>query len=177
MGLSLQTQEELGNFFKTAETGSIYKIDRGRASLTNLKRFCYRKRIHFNIPCLVSRQELDYGDYYYNVELKSYTYMNKHYYRGFYDGYVGGGNGTPLSEHVQLMLEKEEEMAKAVSKISDKLKLVNESFTVNMYDNGYMIEVGGKDSKDDWKTAKITVAELDSLIALIKEVVSMERDN
>jgi hypothetical protein len=46
-----------------------------------------------------------------------------------------------------------------------------------MYDNGYMIEVGGKDSKDDWKTAKITVAELDSLIALIKEVVSMERDN
>ena len=68
-------------------------------------------------------------------------------------------------------------MTKTVSKISDKLKVVNESFTVNMYDNGYMIEIGGKDSKDDWKTAKITVAELDSLIALIKEVVSMERDN
>ena len=68
-------------------------------------------------------------------------------------------------------------MTKTVSKISDKLKVVNESFTVNMYDNGYMIEIGGKDSKDDWKTAKITVAELDSLIALIKEAVSMERDN
>ena len=68
-------------------------------------------------------------------------------------------------------------MTKTVSKISDKLKVVNESFTVNMYDNGYMIEIGGKDSKDDWKTAKITVAELDSLIALIKEAVSMKRDN
>jgi hypothetical protein len=68
-------------------------------------------------------------------------------------------------------------MTKTVSKISDKLKVVNESFTVNMYDNGYMIEIGGKDSKDDWKTAKITVSELDSLIALIKEAVSMERDN
>ena len=66
-------------------------------------------------------------------------------------------------------------MAKTVSKISDKLTKVNESFTVNMYDNGYMIEIGGSDSKDDWKNAKITVQELDSLIALIKEAASMER--
>jgi hypothetical protein len=66
-------------------------------------------------------------------------------------------------------------MAKTVSKISDKLTKVNESFTVNMYDNGYMIEVGGSDSKDEWKTVKITVQDLDSLIALIKETASMER--
>ena len=66
-------------------------------------------------------------------------------------------------------------MAKTVSKVSDKLTKVNESFTVNMYDNGYMIEVGGSDSKDDWKTVKITVQELDNLIALIKEVVAMDR--
>jgi hypothetical protein len=66
-------------------------------------------------------------------------------------------------------------MAKTVSKVSDKLTKVSESFTVNMYDNGYMIEVGGSDSNDDWKNVKLTVAELDSLIAIIKEVVSMER--
>lgn len=66
-------------------------------------------------------------------------------------------------------------MAKTVSKISDKLTKVNESFTVNMYDNGYMIEVGGSDSKDEWKTVKITVQDLDSLISLIKETASMER--
>lgn len=66
-------------------------------------------------------------------------------------------------------------MAKAVTKISDKLAKVSEDFTVHMYDNGYMIEVGGADSKDDWKTAKITVADLDSLFALIKEVSNMER--
>jgi hypothetical protein len=66
-------------------------------------------------------------------------------------------------------------MAKTVSKISDKLTKVSESFTVNMYDNGYMIEVGGSDANDDWKTAKLTVQELDSLIALIKEAASMER--
>ena len=75
------------------------------------------------------------------------------------------------------MAKKGNTMPNTVSKISDKLAKVNESFTVNMYDNGYMIEIGGKDSEDDWKTAKITVAELDSLIALVKEAVSMERDN
>ena len=66
-------------------------------------------------------------------------------------------------------------MAKTLSKISDKLVKVSEEFTVHMYDNGYMLEIGGSDSKDDWKTAKITVQELDSLIALIKEVAAMER--
>jgi len=66
-------------------------------------------------------------------------------------------------------------MAKTVSKISDKLVKVSESFTINMYDNGFMIEVGGQDANDDWKNVKIIVQELDSLIALIKEVAAMER--
>jgi ribosomal protein S8 len=66
-------------------------------------------------------------------------------------------------------------MANKVSKIIDKITKVNESFTVNMYDNGYMIEISGTDHKEDWKTVKITVQELDSLIALIKEAAAMER--
>ena len=66
-------------------------------------------------------------------------------------------------------------MSKTVSKISDKLVKVSESFTINMYDNGFMIEVGGQDANDDWKNVKIIVQELDSLIALIKEVAAMER--
>ena len=66
-------------------------------------------------------------------------------------------------------------MAKTVSKISDKLVKVSESFTINMYDNGFMIEVDGQDANDDWKNVKIIVQELDSLIALIKEVAAMER--
>jgi hypothetical protein len=66
-------------------------------------------------------------------------------------------------------------MAKVISKVSDKLTKVSESFTVNIYDNGYMIEVGGQDANDDWKNVKLTVRDLDSLIAIIKEVVAMER--
>lgn len=65
---------------------------------------------------------------------------------------------------------------KAVNKISDKLAKVNESFTVYMYDNGYMIEVSGRDSENDYKSVKLMVPTLDQLQPLIKEVAEMERD-
>jgi len=58
---------------------------------------------------------------------------------------------------------------KTVNKISDKLTKVNESFTVYMYDNGYMIEVSGRDSENDYKTVKIMVNELAQLAALVQE--------
>jgi len=66
-------------------------------------------------------------------------------------------------------------MTKTVSKISDKLTKVNESFTINMYDNGYMVEVGGRDSSDEWKTAKIMVASTADLLNIISDVVNMTR--
>lgn len=66
-------------------------------------------------------------------------------------------------------------MAANTTKVSSKLTRVNENFSVNMYDNGFMIEVGGRDKKDDWKTAKIMVGTVDELIAVIKEVTSMDR--
>lgn len=64
----------------------------------------------------------------------------------------------------------------AVTKISDKLIKVNESFTVNMYDNGYMIEIGGRNQNDDWANAKILVPTIEELVELIKEASGMERD-
>jgi hypothetical protein len=66
-------------------------------------------------------------------------------------------------------------MAKTVKKLSDKLTKVNESFTINMYDNGYMVEVGGRDSEDEWKTAKIMVTTVDELLTLVREAVEMTR--
>ena len=65
---------------------------------------------------------------------------------------------------------------KAVSKLGDKLTKVNESFTINMYDNGFMLEIGGR-KDDDWKTAKIMVPTIEDLVALIKEASELERDN
>jgi hypothetical protein len=66
---------------------------------------------------------------------------------------------------------------KSITKISDKLVKVSESFTVNMYDNGFMIEVGGRDSNSEWATVKLMVTSVDDLVALVKETVEMDKDN
>ena len=58
----------------------------------------------------------------------------------------------------------------------DKLAKVNDSITINRYDNGWMVEVGGRDKKDDWATAKVMCATEDELIALIKEYNNKEID-
>ncbi len=65
---------------------------------------------------------------------------------------------------------------KPVSTINDKLTKINESFTIYMYDNGYMLEVGGRDSDNDYKTAKIMVSDVEQLIALVREATETERD-
>ena len=61
-------------------------------------------------------------------------------------------------------------------KLSDKLVKVSDSLTVNMYDNGYMVEVGGRDDESDWKTAKVMCTSLDEVFAVIREASTMERD-
>jgi len=67
-------------------------------------------------------------------------------------------------------------MAKAVKKISDKLAKVGDNFSVNMYDNGFVFEISGKDSSDDWKTARILCSGMDEVVELFKEAVAMPRN-
>lgn len=62
-----------------------------------------------------------------------------------------------------------------MSAISDKLVKVNESFTVYRYDNGFMVEVGGRNEDDDWRDAKVIVGTEDDLIAAIKEVLTLPK--
>jgi len=65
----------------------------------------------------------------------------------------------------------------AVTKISDKLSKVNESFNVYMYDNGYMFEIVGRDADNDYKNAKIMCNTIEQLIALVQEAAEMDRDD
>lgn len=58
-----------------------------------------------------------------------------------------------------------------------KLTKVNESITINRYDNGWMIEVSGRDKKEDWKTAKLMCNTEEDVVALIREWNSMDLDN
>jgi len=58
-----------------------------------------------------------------------------------------------------------------------KLAKVNENISLNRYDNGFMVEVGGRDKKEDWKTAKVMCNSEEELIAVIREWISMDLDN
>jgi hypothetical protein len=58
-----------------------------------------------------------------------------------------------------------------------KLAKVNDSFTINRYDNGWMVEVSGKDSSGDWKTCKVMCQSEQELLDLVSEYNSMEVDN
>ncbi len=60
-------------------------------------------------------------------------------------------------------------------KISDKLAKINDSFTINIYDNGFMVEVGGQNKDEDWVTAKILCKDEKELLTLIQESVKIDR--
>jgi hypothetical protein len=61
-------------------------------------------------------------------------------------------------------------------KLSDKLSKCSDSLTVNLYDNGYMVEISGRDDENDWKSAKIMCTQLDEVFAVITEASTMERE-
>jgi hypothetical protein len=58
-----------------------------------------------------------------------------------------------------------------------KLAKVNESITINRYDNGFMVEVGGRDDENDWKTAKVLCSTEDEMLAVVQEWNTMDLDN
>jgi hypothetical protein len=66
--------------------------------------------------------------------------------------------------------------AKTVKSFGDKLTKVNESFTINMYDNGFMIEAGGRNKKGDYVNAKILCNTLDEVVSLVRAACEMDRD-
>jgi hypothetical protein len=67
--------------------------------------------------------------------------------------------------------------AKAVKSFGDKLIKINESYTINRYDNGYMVEAGGRNKKGDYVSAKILCNTLDEVLVLVREAGEMDLDN
>ena len=61
-------------------------------------------------------------------------------------------------------------------KLTDKLKKCGDSLTVNMYDNGFMVEVSGRDADDDYKSAKIMCSTLQGVYEVISDAAAMPRD-
>jgi hypothetical protein len=58
-----------------------------------------------------------------------------------------------------------------------KLAKVNESITINRYDNAWMVEVSGRDKDNEWKNSKVVCNTEEELVALLKEYNTMDLDN
>lgn len=58
---------------------------------------------------------------------------------------------------------------KVLTKIGDQV-------SIYLYDNGFMVEASGKDAEGDWKNVKVVCKSTDELFELVKQYVSMERD-
>lgn len=67
-------------------------------------------------------------------------------------------------------------MKNEVKILTDNLAKVNDNFSVNMFLNGFSIEITGNDHKDEWKTVKIVASDLDTLVEILKKISSMPRD-
>lgn len=50
-----------------------------------------------------------------------------------------------------------------------------DSITLNLYDNGYMLECSGQDTEGDWVTAKLVCNTVDEACELIKTAVTLPR--
>lgn len=84
-----------------------------------------------------------------------------------------------LDDLEELMLEFDElvkENIMATSKLG-KLAKVNESITINRYDNGWMIEVGGRDDDSEWKNCKVVCNTEEEVLAVVKEYNAMDLDS
>jgi hypothetical protein len=63
------------------------------------------------------------------------------------------------------------------AKINSKIFHVNDSFSVNMYDNGFMVECSGRDTEQNYASSKTMCASLDELLALIQAIATMPRND
>jgi hypothetical protein len=59
--------------------------------------------------------------------------------------------------------------------LPSKLVKINESITINFYDNGLMLEVTGQDDKENWVVGKIVLPSLNDLHPLLNQVYSLPR--
>lgn len=57
----------------------------------------------------------------------------------------------------------------AQSKLSDLFTSVNDSVTVYRFENGWMVEISGRDSDDEWPTKKLVCSDLKNVLTLLEE--------
>jgi len=58
-----------------------------------------------------------------------------------------------------------------------KVTKINESFCVYMYDNGFMVEISGRNDDDDYVTSKILCNTVEEMLDLVQQAANMTRND
>ena len=56
------------------------------------------------------------------------------------------------------------------------LTTIGDQVSIYLYDNGFMVEANGKDAEGDWKNVKVVCKSTNELFELVKQFISLERD-
>lgn len=56
-----------------------------------------------------------------------------------------------------------------VNMVSNLFSSVNDSVTVYRFENGWMVEISGRDHFDEWPTKKIVCSDLKNVLTILEE--------
>ena len=62
----------------------------------------------------------------------------------------------------------------ALETIKEKITKRDEDFRIYTYDNGYLIEVGGRNGDDDWVTAKVFAVGTQEVLDTVAGILEIE---
>jgi len=61
--------------------------------------------------------------------------------------------------------------------VVDFICKIGEDINIKMIDNGFLVEISGRNANDDWKTVKLACSNRAELNALLDQCFSIDRDN
>lgn len=56
-----------------------------------------------------------------------------------------------------------------INMVSNMFSAVNDAVTVHRFENGWMVEISGKDHFDEWPTKKIICSDLKNVLTILEE--------
>jgi hypothetical protein len=66
-------------------------------------------------------------------------------------------------------------MSKTTVEFLKRATKVSDNFSITLCENGFVVDVSGSDSNDDWINSKIVFNSLEDLMSFIKDISKLEK--
>ena len=79
-----------------------------------------------------------------------------------------------LTGHMTSNFNEDQEMTKQ-TKLIDTFTKINDNYTITNCNNGFVVEVSGQNSSEDWITGKFVIKTIDELKDVVQDLAGMTR--